>query len=171
MNNTPSVQSKSLHPYGSLQLLSLVVLRLLIGWHFLYEGFAKVFNANWTAAGFLLDSKWIFSKIFVFMAEDPTILTIVNFSNKWGLIFIGLGLMTGTLTRISSLAGIFLLGLYYFATPPFIGYTYSVPMEGSYLIVNKNMIEAMALLVLILFPTGHIIGLDRLIFVKKSVKQ
>ena len=167
MYNAPSAQSKSLHPYSSLQLFSLVLLRLLIGWHFLYEGFAKVFNQNWTAAGFLLDSQWIFSGIFNYMAEDPTLIAIVNFSNIWGLIFIGLGLMTGTLTRISSLAGIFLLGLYYFATPPFIGYTYSVPMEGSYLIVNKNMIEAMALLVLILFPTGHIIGLDRLIFLKK----
>ena len=167
MHNAPYVQSKSLHPYSSLQLFSLVLLRLLIGWHFLYEGFAKVFNPDWTAAGFLLDSKWIFSGIFNYMAEDPTLIAIVNFSNIWGLILIGLGLMTGTLTRISSLAGICLLGLYYFATPPFIGYTYSVPMEGSYLIVNKNMIEAMALLVLIFFPTGHIIGLDRLLFLGK----
>ena len=37
-------------------------------------------------------------------------------------------------------------------------------MEGSYLLVNKNLIELAALAVLWLFPTGKIIGLDRLIF-------
>ena len=168
MNNGSSVQPWSIPPFSILQVSSLVLLRLLIGWHFLYEGFAKVFNENWTAASFLLDSKWIFSGIFKYMAQTPAILSMVDFSNMWGLVAIGLGLMTGTLTRTSSVAGILLLALYYFATPPFIGYTYTVPMEGSYMIVNKNMIEACALLVLIIFPTGHIIGFDRLLFPGKK---
>jgi thiosulfate dehydrogenase [quinone] large subunit len=55
-----------------------------------------------------------------------------------------------------------ILLLYYVCTPPLIGMTYSVPTEGSYLIVNKNLIEMVALGVLALFPTGNIIGLDRL---------
>ena len=55
--------------YSSVQLSSLVILRILIGWHFLYEGFSKLFNPNWTAAGFLLDSKGIFSWFFISMAE------------------------------------------------------------------------------------------------------
>jgi hypothetical protein len=37
-------------------------------------------------------------------------------------------------------------------------------MEGSYLIVNRTLIEAAALGVLWYFPTGRIIGLDRLVF-------
>ena len=167
MQNEIPVQSKTLPPYSTLQLSSLVLLRLLIGWHFLYEGFAKILNPNWTAAGYLLSSKWIFSGIFNWMTENPNILAFVDFSNKWGLIAIGLGLMTGTLTRTASVSGILLLTLFYIAAPPFIGYTYSMPTEGSYLIVNKNMVEAGALLVLIIFPTGHIIGLDRLIFLRK----
>ena len=168
MNNQSSDRPGGIPPYSFLQLSSLVLLRLLIGWHFLYEGFAKVFNENWTAASFLLDSKWIFSGIFKYMAQTPAILSMVDFSNKWGLIAIGLGLMTGTLTRTASVFAIFLLALYYFATPPFIGYTYTVPMEGSYMLVNKNMVEACALLVLIIFPTGHIVGMDRLIFLRKK---
>jgi len=40
---------------------------------------------------------------------------------------------------------------------------YSKPGEGSYIIVNKNLIEAGALYVLYLFPTSQLIGLDRLI--------
>ena len=69
--------------------------------------------------------------------------------------------MAGAFTRITTLAGMVLLALYYFSNPPFYGYTYSMPSEGSYIIVNKNLIEFFALWVLYLFPTGHIIGLDR----------
>jgi thiosulfate dehydrogenase [quinone] large subunit len=36
-------------------------------------------------------------------------------------------------------------------------------MEGSYLIVNKILIEMIALAVLFVFPTGKRIGIDRLI--------
>ncbi|MCE5249450.1 DoxX family protein [bacterium] len=169
MEKSQPVRPVNSYPYSLLQLSSLVILRLLIGWHFLYEGFAKVFNQNWSAAPFLLESKGLFSPFFVSMAQNPQILAMVNLSNKLGLIAIGLGLMTGTLTRLASLFGILLIMLYYFATPPFIGYTYSVPVEGSYMIVNKNLIEAWALLVLIVFPTGKMIGLDRLLFPKKSI--
>ena len=160
-------KNKSLN-YSTLQFTSLVILRLMIGWHFLYEGFAKIFTPNWSAASFLLDSKGIFSGIFIAMAQNPTILAFVNISNKLGLVAIGLGLMLGALTRAASVAAILLLLLYYFATPPFIGYTYTVPTEGSYMIVNKNLIEAWALFIIILFPTSHVIGLDRLLFPSKK---
>ena len=35
--------------------------------------------------------------------------------------------------------------------------------EGAYMIINKTLIELCALFVTLLFPTGHIIGLDRLV--------
>lgn len=149
--------------YSKLQLSALVVLRVLIGWHFLYEGCVKALNENWTSAGFLSESKWIFSPIFNFIVTHPTILRFVDLANTWGLIFIGLGLIVGCFTRIASLSGAFLLLLYYVANPPFIGYKYTAPAEGSYLIINKNLIELVTLIVLALFPTGIIIGMDRLI--------
>ncbi|MFC1693111.1 DoxX family membrane protein [Candidatus Latescibacterota bacterium] len=160
----------SLPRYTTSQLSALVFLRILIGWHFLYEGIAKVLNPYWTSAGFLLESKWIFSGIFTSMAANPVVLKIVDFMNMWGLIAIGLGLIVGCLARVASMAGILLLLLYYVANPPFIGFTYTAPLEGSYLIVNKNLIETFALLVLSLFPTGCIIGLDRLIFSPKKAQ-
>ena len=36
-----------------MQLYGLVVLRVLIGWHFLYEGIAKLLNPYWSSAAFL----------------------------------------------------------------------------------------------------------------------
>jgi len=154
--------------YTTTQLTALVVLRVFIGWHFLYEGMVKVLNPYWSSAGFLLETKGILSGLATSIAANPAALRVVDFLNMWGLIAIGLGLIAGCLTRIASISGIALLFFYYVFNPPFIGYTYSTPVEGSYIIVNKNLIEMCALFVLTIFPTGTIIGLDRLIFLKKK---
>jgi len=154
--------------YSNWQLAALVALRVMIGWHFLYEGLTKLTTPQWSAASFLLESKWIFAGIFKGITENPPILSIVNVFNTWGLIFIGLGLIMGCLSRIATVAGMVLIGLYYLCNPPFTGLYYAIPSEGSYLIVNKNLIEIAALLVLHLFPTGHIIGLDRFFYKLRS---
>lgn len=154
--------------YSSIQLTALVSLRVLIGWHFLYEGIVKVLNPYWSSAGYLLDTKWIFSGLAKTMVSSPATLKIVDFLNEWALIAIGVGLIAGFLTRTASMSGIVLLFLYYIFHPPFIGYAYTTPAEGSYLFVNKNLIEMCALFVLTLFPTGTAIGLDRFIFKKNK---
>ena len=149
--------------YTKFQLTALVLLRIMIGWHFLYEGLVKLFNPYWSSAGFLLETKGWFEGLASSLAASPSSLRVVDFLNEWGLILIGAGLIVGCFTRIASISGIVLLLLYYIFHPPFIGFTYTTPVEGSYLIVNKVLIEMFALLVLTLFPTGRIIGLDRLI--------
>ncbi len=154
--------------YTQIQLAALVILRVLIGWHFLYEGIAKLLNPYWSSAGFLLETKGIFSGLATSIVASPNALKVVDFINIWGLIAIGAGLIAGALTQIASIAGIVLLFLYYAFNPPFIGYTYTSPAEGSYLIINKIFIEMWALVVLTLFPTGKMIGLDRFIFIKKK---
>ncbi len=149
--------------YTNCQLNAIVLLRVLIGWHFLYEGIAKLMKSDWSAVGFLSQSKWIFSGLFKWIAANPTVLNVVNQMNIYGLILIGLGLIMGCFTRIASYAGILLILLYYFCNPPFAGLFYSIPMEGSYLIVNKNLVEAAGLLVVAVTGTGKYLGLDRLI--------
>jgi len=164
-------QTVSLPDYTNIQLTALVVLRMLIGWHLLYEGITKVINPYWTSAGYLSDSKWIFSGLFTSIVANPTVLKSVDFLNEWGLIAIGIGLIAGLLTRAATIAGIVLLCLYYVANPPFLGYQYSMPTEGSYLIVNKTLIEAAALFVLAFFPTGEKIGLDIFLCRKRVTKD
>lgn len=163
------MSSKSTNPalnssYTNLQLLLLIFLRVVIGWHFLYEGLAKLLNPYWSSAGYLIESKWIFSGFFKTIAACPPALKTVDFLNTWGLMVIGLALILGVLDRAACLAGAVFLFLYYISTPPFVGYSYSIPQEGSYVIVNKNLVELGALLVLAAFPTGRNIGLERLLF-------
>jgi len=152
--------------YTRVQLTLLVLLRVLIGWHFLYEGLSKAINPDWSSVGFLLDSKGLFSQLFISLASNPGILRVVDLLNTWGLVAIGLGLIAGCLGRVAKAGGILLLTFYFLSHPPMIGYRFSAPSEGSYLWVNKNLIELFSLGVLMVFPTSHIIGLDRFILKK-----
>lgn len=153
--------------YSGWQLAALVLLRLLIGWHFLYEGLFKLINPDWTSIGYLLDSQWILKGFFHALAANPSVLAIVDFLNMWGLILIGLGLMLGMFTRISCIAGIILLAFYYLSHPSFPGLEYTMPMEGNYLIIDKTLIEIFTIWVLLIFPTGRIMGVDRILFGRK----
>jgi len=150
--------------YKTGQLAMLTVLRIIIGWHFLYEGIVKLWNPGWSAAGYLQDSGGVFAPFFKWLASAPGLIYTVDTMNVWGLILIGLSLILGVLSRAGILAGIVLLAFYYLSHPPIIGADYALPSEGSYLWVNKNLIEMIALAVLYVFPTSRILGLDRLIF-------
>jgi len=146
--------------YSPVQKFMLVALRILIGWHILYEGFAKLLIPNWTSASFLGESKWILSGLSQWIISSPGVLHTVDFLNTWGLIAIGLGLILGLCTRVASITGAILLFVYYLNNPPLIGLEYSVPSEGAYLVVSKTLIEAAALVVLAVFPSGLFAGLD-----------
>lgn len=149
--------------FGRLQMVALVFLRVMIGWHFLYEGVAKWLKPNWSAAGYLMQSRGLFGPAFRWMADTPGVLAVVDQMNIWGLIAIGLGLILGCFTRLASAAGIFLILLYYACNPLLVGYFYSIPMEGNYLVVNKNLVEMAALLVIALTHTSRYMGIDRLL--------
>lgn len=146
------------------QKLLLLALRLAIGWHFLYEGLVKLANPNWSSAGYLMDSAGFLRGFFYNLASDPDVLKIVDLMNIWGLILIGLGLILGAFTRAAIISGIVLMVFYYLSHPPFAGLKFAVPSDGSYLVVNKMMIEALALGVLLVFPTWMEWGVDRWIW-------
>lgn len=148
--------------YTPMQRFVLVALRVLIGWHILYEGFSKLLIPNWSSIGFLNESKWLLSGFSKWIVSNPGVLNTVDFLNTWGLIAIGLGLILGLFTRVAAISGAILLLVYYLNNPPLIGLEYSVPTEGSYLIVSKTLIESMALVLLAVFPSGTIAGLDML---------
>jgi len=148
---------------NNLQMIALTIMRVMIGWHFLYEGVAKLLKPNWSAAGYLLQARGMFAGIFKWIANAPDVLSLVNLFNIWGLIAIGLGLILGCFTRIASIAGILLILLYYFCNPLFVGYYYSIPMEGNYMIVNKNLVELAALFVITVTYSGRFAGVDRIL--------
>lgn len=152
---------------SSTQLTLLVITRVLIGWHFLYEGLSKIVNPNWSSYGYLLDSKGPLESFFLFLVSSPFLVKVIDLLNIYGLTLIGIGLIAGLFTRAALISGMVLLAFYYLSHPPLALLSYSMPSEGSYLIVNKTLIELFSMAVLLVFPTWHRIGMDRLVFGRK----
>lgn len=145
---------------STIQQSFLFLLRVVIGWHFLYEGFAKLVNPEWSAAGYLEVSRWLFSGFFQWIAHTPTALQAVDFLVVWGMILIGMGLMVGLFTRIAGASGMLLLLFFYLCNPPLVGLGLGIPTEGNYLVVDKNVVELFALAALLVFPSRSVWGLD-----------
>jgi thiosulfate dehydrogenase [quinone] large subunit len=148
----------------AVQVFGLVLLRVLIGWHFLYEGVIKAYNPSWTAKGYLLSAS-VLKPFFTWLASDG-IITVINVLNIAGLMGVGISLLLGLRVRWGCIAGMLLLAFYYLAHPPFGGLPQG-PAEGSYWVVNKNLIELAALLVIYQFPLTASFGLES-IFRKKT---
>jgi thiosulfate dehydrogenase [quinone] large subunit len=157
-------------PLSMAQQVGLVLLRTLIGWHFAYEGYFKLMRpawgpdgaplAAWTSAGYLRGATGPFASLFHYLAGSPW-LPWIDVLVAAALLVAGLSLMLGLFTDAGAVIGLALLALFYVSLPP----TSGVPQpgtEGAYLFVNKNLVEAGGLLVVLLFGTGRIAGLDLL---------
>ncbi|MDX9748427.1 MAG: DoxX family membrane protein [Paludibacter sp.] len=155
--------------YSPLQLTGLVVLRVLIGWYFLYEGITKFLSPNWSAYGYLMDSKGPLGQFFMWLADMPLVMTVINYLNIYGLILVGLSLLLGIFSRLGSIGAATMLVLYYFSHPPTLDAVYALRPEGSYLWIDKNVIILVAVVVTgLLFPNSHRIGIDRYIYKKRK---
>lgn len=125
--------------------LVITVFRMAIGWHFFYEGISKLFIADWSAASYLSHSTGPFAGFYHWMASSEMLINVIESVNIAALILIGLALFLGIFVRFSAVVGVVLLLLYYFAYPPF-GGTLASGSEGNLYIVNRNLLEALALL-------------------------
>ncbi|OGF69142.1 hypothetical protein A3H65_00980 [Candidatus Giovannonibacteria bacterium RIFCSPLOWO2_02_FULL_45_14] len=134
------------------QKLSLFLLRVSIGWLFLYAGLSKLMKGNWSAAGYLNSAK-TFPDLYHWFAS-PGILPVINFLNEYGQILIGISLILGILVRYSSISAVLMMILYYFAVLQF-------PKIGTTAyIVDEHVIYALVLLLLFAMRTGKILGLE-----------
>ena len=165
------MSSKAHHFLSGPRQAALVILRTLIGWHFLYEGYYKLmlpaWSADgkplppWTSAGYLKAASGPLARVFQWMLNAGHVGWIDN-AVKFGLLLIGLSLVLGLFTRVGCWGALFLLALFYALAIP----TAGAPQpgnEGTYLIVNKTLIEGAAVCVLLAFNTGSIAGLDMLL--------
>lgn len=141
-------------------MIAITVLRVMIGWHFLYEGIAKMTAASWSGAGFMKQARGPFAELFRWLAAQPNLLANADLITMYGLAIVGVLLILGLFTRLASLGAIGFIVLFYLCNPPFVGYFYSIPSEGSYLIVNKNLVELAALVVVLMTGSGTFAGLD-----------
>jgi thiosulfate dehydrogenase (quinone) large subunit len=144
-------------------MIAIIFLRIVIGWHFLYEGIAKLTAPSWSAVGYMRASRGPFAALFKSIANNPQMLDNANLITMYGLTIVGVLLMLGLFTRLAAIGGMAFILLFYLCNPPFVGYFYTIPTEGTYLIVNKNLVEVSALAVILLTRSGLVAGLDRIV--------
>ena len=152
-----------------LQQTSLVILRTLVGWHFLYEGYTKLLHPAWSQGGaplppwssaaYLKAATGPFAALFHWMGNASWIGSL-DVAVAVALAAVGVSLMLGLFTQIGCAGAQALLVSFYLAAVPTGGA--DPRAEGTYLLVNKNLVEACAVLVLFAFRTGSIAGVDLL---------
>jgi uncharacterized membrane protein YphA (DoxX/SURF4 family) len=93
----------------------------------------------------------------------PWMQTTADYCTMFGLLIAGSCLLLGLFTRTACWAGVALLILFYSASPALPWLPENPRSEGHYIFVNKNVIEALALMALGTLPSGRWFGLDGLI--------
>ncbi len=186
------------------QVFVFSLLRIGIGWHFLWEGWIKLSQPSWSAENYLLASWGPFSSLFqgmtsltvsqtpilnwFFTSNTQWILAISNFAVPWLLFLAGIELILGLFSRAAILAAMGLLVLFIIAMPSIdmtptlpevnqIGWSqYYTDMsqaqwagkmkaghEGNYFLINKNIIEFLALASLLTIDLRKLYGIDSLL--------
>ena len=129
--------------------------RILMAWVFLYAASHQVFNPKFSAARFLSSTK-TFHDLYAPLT-DPAFDPILTFLVSYGHLAIGLSLLVGLAVRMSSLAGLALMLLYWTAH-----------MEWPYienhnnLIVDYHIVYGTVCLFLFASDAGHVLGLDKI---------
>ncbi len=142
-----------MHDKSTSERTIILFLRLSMAWVFLYAASHQVLVPGWSVAGFLGTSKTFHG--FFELFSGPAIAPFVSFLVEYGHLLIGLSLLTGLLVRVSSLAAIALMVLYWMAHMDF-----PYISNANNLIVDEHVVYALVLSLLIARHAGHIAGLD-----------
>ena len=128
------------------------VIRISLGWICLYAGATKLFDPDWSSAGYLKSAE-SFSSFFGWLAS-PEVLPVVDFMNEWGLTLLGISLILGLFVRLSSYLGAALMILYYLPVLAF-------PYAGAHsFLIDDHIIYALVFLLLAELRAGRTFGLD-----------
>ena len=126
--------------------VALTLLRVAIGWHFLYEGCWKLMQEEgWSCASYLNAAQGPIAPLFKWMASQGWIVATGNWAVQLGLVAIGLALISGILARVASLFGIALMAMFYCCQPPEPFATAMSGADGRFFILERNAIEALGL--------------------------
>ena len=140
------------------------LLRILVGWTFLYAGSWQILQ-HYSAAGFLAHVK-TFHDFFAYFTA-PAVMPYTDFLMKRGHLLIGLSLVFGLMVRISGPFGILLMITYHFAHMdwPYIE-------EGHLnLFVDFHLVYALVIAYLIAHRAGYVWGLDGLVAQMPAVQS
>src|SRR4026207_580362 len=90
-------------------MIAITALRVIVGWHFLYAGIAKLTLPSRSGAGYMRASRGPFSAFFRWIASNPQLLDNANLITMYGLTIVGVLLILGLFTRLAAIGGLSLV--------------------------------------------------------------
>jgi thiosulfate dehydrogenase [quinone] large subunit len=132
--------------------VTLLILRIALGGVFLEAGLTKLLSGTFSAAGFLSLSQGPFTSIYIGMANNTSLLPVINNLVMWGETLIGIALILGILVRFASFWGIVQMILYY---------TVSLPPSTGW--ISQQIIYIVVFVTFMFSGIGYYIGLDKLV--------
>lgn len=139
--------------FKHVEQLILFLLRISLGWVFLFAALRQIPDPSWSAAGFLSGAK-TFPGLFEFFAS-PTVLPYLDAFIPWVHLLIGAALMLGLGVRLAAWGGALLMVLYYL--PRLEGFM----VGANNFIVEYHLVYALVLLLLAAMHAGRIFGLEQ----------
>ena len=131
----------------------LVLMRLTMGWIFVYAGFDKLIN-GFSAEGFLVHAtRGPLAGWFQSLGENQAALDVINPMVVWGEILIGLALVFGVTTRLAAFWGATMMFMFYIAQLP--------PEHNPFM--EYYLVYILVLGVIGALGAGRILGLDAVI--------
>ncbi len=135
--------------------LSLILLRVAVGWYFLYEGIKAILNPNWSIEP-LLKGAQSFPNFYGALL-DPAFLPYVSYMVKGTLLLIGALIVIGIFVRVAALLGMIVVLLFYYF--PHFSFPYA---SGTHYIVDQALILFLILVYLFFARAGEYFGLGTL---------
>ena len=133
--------------------IALLLLRIAIGWHFLYEGCWKLMQEDgWSCLSYLNAAQGPLAPLFKWMAGLPWLVTTGDWAVQIGLVVIGVSLVTGACARFTALGGIALMAMFYCCQPPEPFATAFSGADGRFFLIERNAVEAAGLLLIAALP-------------------
>ncbi len=128
--------------------------RLAMAWTFLYAASHQVFDPSFSVVGFLSHTQ-TFHGLFAPLTA-PAVAPTITFLVAYGHLLIGLSLLFGVMTRVSSAFGILLMIVYWMAHMawPYIG------AGTTNFIIDEHIVYAGVLVYLIVKHAGLVWGVD-----------
>lgn len=150
--------------WTSSQKTLLVLLRLSMAWVFLYAASHQVFNPEFSVTGFLSSTKTFHGVFAPF--TNPAVAPFITFLVAYGHLLIGLSLLVGLMTRLSSVFGIGLMLVYWMAHMDF-----PYISNANNFLLDEHIVYALVLGLVIAAHAGHVWGLDAWAASQRTVKD
>jgi thiosulfate dehydrogenase [quinone] large subunit len=134
--------------------LFITLLRVSLGWVFLYQGIVAITDASWSLVPYIQNAK-TFTGFYAGISAEP-MLGYVSLVVKGVFILVGVLLILGLGHRLAPLAGIALMLFFYFPLLDF-------PRVGSvYYIVDEHIMYCFILAYLFVARTAEHFGISKL---------